>query len=113
MAKLKAGRRARRRMGMRLWLGAAFGGVSLVTAASVYLFVSDSSGSTLSDQAADLAVGRTSSLANELSRTERRKADAVLADFTSEFNMPFAVNARGRSLSPADAAAEIRRLEGG
>jgi two-component system phosphate regulon sensor histidine kinase PhoR len=113
MAKLKSGSRARRRIGMRLWLGAAFGGVSLVTAASVYLFVSDSSGNTLSDQAADLAAGRTSNLANDLSRAERREFAEVLDDFTSEFNRPYVVDARRRSVVPTDAAARIRLLERG
>ena len=56
---------------MRLWLGAAFAGVSLITAAAVYLFVDDSSGRTLQSESADLAVGKTSSLADSLAKVDK------------------------------------------
>ncbi|MGH2923104.1 MAG: ATP-binding protein [Solirubrobacterales bacterium] len=57
----------RRRIGMRFWLGAAFAGVTLITAAAVYLFVDDSSGRTLESESEILAIGRTASLADQLS----------------------------------------------
>src|SRR3954463_6034460 len=50
------------RIGMRLWLPAAFAAVGVVTAATVYLFVSDSSERVLSDRTTELAVGRTITL---------------------------------------------------
>ena len=56
---------------MRLWLGAAFALVSLITAASVYVFVDDSSGRTLQSESADLAVGKTASLADDLGRVRQ------------------------------------------
>ena len=59
---------------MRLWLGAAFTVVSLITAASVYVFVDDSSGRTLQSESADLAAGKTSNLANDLSRVDKLHA---------------------------------------
>ena len=59
---------------MRLWLGAAFAGVSLITAAAVYLFVDDSSGRTLQSESADLAVGKTSSLADSLEKGDKLQA---------------------------------------
>jgi signal transduction histidine kinase len=55
-----------RRIGMRLWLGAAFAAVGVITAASVYLFVSDSSERVLSDRSTELAVGRTIRLADRV-----------------------------------------------
>ena len=67
----RRGRENGRRIPMRLWLGAAFAGVSLITAASVYVFVDDSSGRTLQSQSADLAVGKTSSLADELGKARQ------------------------------------------
>ena len=44
---------------MRLWLGAAFAGVGLITAVAVYLFVSNSTEKVISDRSNELAVGRT------------------------------------------------------
>jgi signal transduction histidine kinase len=89
-----------RRVPMRLWLGAAFAGVSLITAASVYVFVDDSSGRTLQSQSADLAVGKTSSLANELSKVDKVRArnDLVAAN-TSNFEA-WAVNRHGNPFAP-------------
>ena len=55
-----------RRIGMRLWLGAAFAAVGVITAACVYLFVSDSSERVLSDRSTELAVGRTIRLADRV-----------------------------------------------
>jgi signal transduction histidine kinase len=55
-----------RRIGMRLWLGAAFAAVGVITAASVYLFVSDSSERVLSDRSTELAAGRTAGVADRL-----------------------------------------------
>ena len=51
---------------MRLWLGAAFAAVGVITAASVYLFVSDSSERVLSDRSTELAAGRTAGVADRL-----------------------------------------------
>jgi two-component system phosphate regulon sensor histidine kinase PhoR len=69
---------------MRVWLGAAFAGVSLITASSVYLFVNDSSGRALRTQATDLAVGRTSSLADELSGASRGEAESLLREANTD-----------------------------
>ena len=68
-----------RRIPMRLWLGAAFAGVALITAASVYVFVDDSSGRTLQSESADLAVGKTSRLADRLAKLDKQQAAAELA----------------------------------
>jgi two-component system, OmpR family, sensor histidine kinase VicK len=62
---------------MRLWLGAAFAGVGLITAASVYLFVSDSTERVLSDRSTELAVGRTISLADRIGDAEGDPSDVI------------------------------------
>ena len=54
---------------MRLWLGAAFAAVGLITAAAVYLLVRDSSGKSLTQSSAELAVGRTVRLTDSVSDT--------------------------------------------
>jgi len=56
---------------MRLWLGSAFAAVGVITAASVYLYVSNSSERVLSDRTTDLAVGRTITLADRVGDSRR------------------------------------------
>jgi signal transduction histidine kinase/HAMP domain-containing protein len=51
---------------MRLWLGAAFALVGVITAATVYAFVHDSNESVISQRSSELAVGRAIHLADEL-----------------------------------------------
>ena len=85
---------------MRLWLGAAFAGVSLITAAAVYVFVNDSSGRTLQSQSADLAVGRTSSLADDLGKVDKLHAANVLALANTGTFEAWAVNRHGNAFAP-------------
>jgi signal transduction histidine kinase len=85
---------------MRLWLGAAFGLVSLITAASVYVFVDDSSGRTLQSESADLAAGKTSKLANDLARADKVRAANLLAQANSETFEAWAVNRHGNPFAP-------------
>ena len=73
---------------MRLWLGASFAAVSLITAASVYVFVDDSSGRTLQSESADLAVGKTASLADDLGRVDKIHAANVLTQNNTEPSRP-------------------------
>src|SRR5512147_1416144 len=96
-----------RRIPMRLWLGAAFAGVSLVTAASVYVFVDDSSGRTLQSQSADLAVGKTSSLANDLGKVDKLHAANLLAQAnTGNFDV-WALNRHGNAFAPGQDLAAL------
>jgi two-component system phosphate regulon sensor histidine kinase PhoR len=60
------GIRPRRRLGVRLWLGLAFAGVGVLTALSVYLFVSDRTGEAISERETEIAVGRAERLGNRL-----------------------------------------------
>jgi two-component system, OmpR family, phosphate regulon sensor histidine kinase PhoR len=85
---------------MRVWLGAAFGLVSLITAASVYVFVDDSSGRTLQSESADLAAGKTSSLAADLGDVDKLRAANALAQANSETFEAWAVNRHGNPFAP-------------
>jgi signal transduction histidine kinase len=85
---------------MRLWLGAAFAGVSLITAASVYVFVDDSSGRTLQSESADLAVGKTSSLADDLGKVDKLHAANILALADTGNFEAWAVNRHGNPFAP-------------
>jgi signal transduction histidine kinase len=85
---------------MRLWLGAAFALVSLITAASVYVFVDDSSGRTLQSESADLAVGKTASLADDLGRVDKLHAANVLADANTPTFRAWALNRHGHPFAP-------------
>jgi signal transduction histidine kinase len=58
--------RPRRRFGVRLLLAIAFAGVGLVTAGSVYLFVSDRTTEAIDEREAEIAVERTRRLAARL-----------------------------------------------
>ena len=96
-----------RRVPMRLWLGAAFAGVSLITAASVYVFVDDSSGRTLQSQSGDLAVGKTSSLADDLGKVDKLHAANVLAlSNTGNFEV-WALNRHGNAFAPGQDLAAL------
>src|SRR5262249_41935712 len=85
---------------MRLWLGAAFALVSLITAASVYLFVDDSSGRTLHSEAADLAVGKTSGLADDLANGDKAHVANELANANTGNFEVWAVNRHGNPFAP-------------
>jgi two-component system, OmpR family, phosphate regulon sensor histidine kinase PhoR len=92
---------------MRLWLGAAFALVSLITAASVYVFVDDSSGRTLQTQSADLAVGKTSSLADTLGSVDKLHAANVLVATNTRNFEAWAVNRHGNALAPGQDLAAL------
>jgi signal transduction histidine kinase/HAMP domain-containing protein len=81
---------------MRLWLGAAFALVSLITAGSVYVVVDDSSGRTLQSESADLAAGKTSSLANDLAKLDKAHAANELTAANSGNFEAWAVNRHGK-----------------
>jgi two-component system, OmpR family, phosphate regulon sensor histidine kinase PhoR len=107
MAERVRGGERGRRVPMRLWLGAAFALVSLITAASVYVFVDDSSGRTLQTQSADLAVGKTSSLADTLGSVDKLHAANVLAATNTRNFEAWAVNRHGNALAPGQDLAAL------
>ena len=96
---------------MRLWLGAAFAGVTLITAASVYVFVNDSSGRTLQSQAADLAVGRTSSVADLLAKANKGEAAPLLASANTDTFETWAVSRQGEPFAPQPAFDQLGTIE--
>ncbi len=96
---------------MRLWLGAAFAGVTLITAASVYVFVNDSSGRTLESQASDLAFGRTAALADASAKAEKGEAAPLLADANTDTFEAWAVNRHGEPFAPQANFDELAGIE--
>ena len=73
---------------MRLWLGAAFALVGVMTAAAVYLFVTDSSERVISESSADIAVGRTIRIADEIGKVdERAEADVLATNRSGSFQV--------------------------
>src|SRR5918996_821067 len=107
--RVRGGERGRR-VPMRLWLGAAFALVSLITAASVYVFVDDSSGRTLQSESADLAVGKTASLADDLGRVDKLHAANVLAQADSATFKARALNRHGHPFSPGQNFTDLDTL---
>src|SRR5687767_8603770 len=98
---------SRRRIGMRLWLGAAFAAVTLITAAAVYLFVDDSSGRTFEGEAANLAIGRTARLADQLADLNDFETARLLNEANSETYEVWGVDRQGgplaeQALAPSD-----------
>src|SRR6476659_7619310 len=87
------------RISMRLWLGAAFAGVGLITAVAVYLFVSDSTEKVLSDRSTELAVGRTIRLADRIGDAEG-DASGVIAGATGAGFQAWFFDEDGRLVVP-------------
>jgi two-component system, OmpR family, phosphate regulon sensor histidine kinase PhoR len=96
---------------MRLWLGASFALVSLITAASVYVFVDDSSGRTLQSESADLAVGKTASLADDLGRVDKLHGANVLTDSNSATFRAWAVNRHGHPFAPGQEFSQLAAVQ--
>jgi two-component system phosphate regulon sensor histidine kinase PhoR len=96
---------------MRIWLGAAFGLVSLITAASVYVFVDDSSGRTLQSESADLAAGKTSRVADDLAKADKLHAANVLAQANSETLEAWALNRHGNPFAPGQDLAALDTVQ--
>src|SRR5688572_21972132 len=100
-----------RRIGMRVWLGAAFAGVTLITAFAVYIFVDDSSGRTLQSESADLAVGRTTSVADAIGEAQNPPAE-ILDEANTETFQVWAIDRKGGPFSPtATPPADLRQID--
>jgi signal transduction histidine kinase len=105
---------AGRRVSMRVWLGAAFAGVTVITALSVYVFVNDSSGRTLESESSNLAVGRTANLADQLADADKAEAAEILVEANSENFEAWAVNRHGNPYAPQpnfDGLSEVLRAD--
>ncbi|HET8975254.1 MAG TPA: ATP-binding protein [Solirubrobacterales bacterium] len=104
----------RRRIGMRLWLGAAFAAVTLITAFAVYIFVDDDSGETLQSQSSDLAVGRTASVADALEQVRDLPGEAahILDDANTSTFQVWAITRKGSPFAPlAQPPMDLRTVE--
>jgi signal transduction histidine kinase len=99
------------RVSMRLWLGAAFAGVTVITALSVYVFVNDSSGRTLQSESNNLAVGRTANLADALADADKEEAAQILADADSDTFEVWAVNRFGNPYAPQASFEQLNGVE--
>jgi signal transduction histidine kinase/HAMP domain-containing protein len=83
---------------MRLWLGAAFAAVGVVTAASIYLLVSDSSERVLSERSLELALGRTIGLADRIGASDA--PEDVIAGARSPGFAAWYFDTQGRLVAP-------------
>jgi two-component system phosphate regulon sensor histidine kinase PhoR len=90
----------RRRIGMRLWLGFAFAAVGLITAAAVYLLVRDSSGKSLTQSSAELAVGRTVRLTDSVADSFPIDVDKTLQGARTDGFNAWVVDSSGQLLTP-------------
>ncbi|MGI9556594.1 MAG: ATP-binding protein [Solirubrobacterales bacterium] len=88
------------RLGVRAWLAAAFAAVGILTALSVYLLVSDTSQEAAEEEATDVAVGRTISVASQLGSAPRAEISQILDANRSEDFSVWAFNRSGELRSP-------------
>jgi signal transduction histidine kinase len=86
---------------MRIWLGLAFAAVGVLTAASVYLFVSDSSDDAISQRSGELAVGRTVRVADQIGAVPVRQTQTLLRRGAGDSFAAWAYDRRGRLIAQA------------
>ena len=96
-------------VGMRLWLGAVFALVGAITAVTVFQFVQDSNESVISERSAELAVGRTVSLADRLGSAPNAE-EVVRASRNAGF-LAWYFDSSGRLVAPGSAGATLRQIE--
>ena len=84
---------------MRLWLGVCFAAVGLITAAAVYLLVRDSSGRSLSQSSAELAVGRTVKLTDSVTNVFPSGLDKTIQGAQTESFDAWVVGRNGKLLT--------------
>jgi two-component system, OmpR family, phosphate regulon sensor histidine kinase PhoR len=95
---------------MRLWLGAAFAAVGVITAASVYLFVSDSSERVLAQRSTELAVGRTARVADRI-RDSGENAKDVIAGAKGGGFRAWYFDRDGDLVAPAEPSRALTAIE--
>ena len=94
---------------IRIWLGAAFAAVGVITAASVYLLVKDSSERVLSERSVELALGRTIGLADRLGGSEN-PAELIRGAQSPGFHAWF-FDGRGVLVAPDPAGPLLKRID--
>ncbi len=93
--------RARRRVGVRLWLMLAFAGVGVITALSVYLFISDRTTEAISDREAEVATARTERLGARLGIGFPETTRSRIQEADGESYAAWAFGPNGALLTPA------------
>src|SRR3954471_14584188 len=99
------------RIGMRLWLAATFAAVGVITAGTVYLFVSASSGRVLSDRTTGPAVGRTITLADRVGDSRRDPRDLVSGAEGAGFQA-WVFDDQGKLIAPVPGGIALERIPG-
>lgn len=97
------------RVGMRVWLGAAFAGIGLVLAGYVYLAGADSSERVLEEHSGELAIGRTITLVDSLGAADR-PMDVISGARTDGF-WAWYFGADGQLIAPRLGGPVLRGLE--
>jgi two-component system, OmpR family, phosphate regulon sensor histidine kinase PhoR len=93
--------RGRRRIGIRWWLGLAFGAVGLITAASVYLIVTRASERVIERQSGEIAVGRTVRIADRLGSAPPAGTRRLLGRYQAkQVYAAWAFDRTGKRLTP-------------
>ena len=94
---------------MRLWLGFAFALVGAITAVTVYRFVHDSNETVISERSTELAVGRTTHLADQLGKAQN-SAEVIGASKDTGFSAWY-FNRSGRLVVPRPAGPTLERID--
>jgi two-component system sensor histidine kinase ResE len=94
---------------MRLWLGFAFALVGAITAVTVYRFVHDSNETVISERSTELAVGRTTHLADQLG-TAQNSAEVIRASKDTGFSAWY-FNRTGRLVVPRPTGPTLDQIE--
>ncbi len=92
--------RARRPVGVRLYLALAFGTVALISAGLSVLLVSDASEDTASEQAEEITVGRSVRLADRIGDRPPKAAPTLLGDITDPGYAAWVFDQKGDLLTP-------------
>jgi signal transduction histidine kinase/HAMP domain-containing protein len=90
---------SRRRFGVRLWLSLAFAAVGIVSSAAVYIIVSNSSEQAAEERSAEVAIGQTFQLAQQVEQASNELADEVVATARSDSYAAWVFDRRGRLIT--------------
>lgn len=110
MSETRRRRKRRRHIGMRVWVAAGFTLVCILTATILYLVVNDTSEKLLSDRSSELAVGRTSRLADRLG-VEDADVEAEVTAANGEGFAAWYFAQDGSPIAPDGHAREFRNNE--
>jgi two-component system, OmpR family, sensor histidine kinase ResE len=84
---------------VRLWLSLAFAAVGIVASVSVYVFLSNSSEQSAEERSAELAIGQTFRLAQQVEQASNELADEVVETARSESYAAWVFDRKGRLIT--------------